>query len=748
MGSLKLNRVDHFQINATTNRCATLLVGDGKRSFSVLAVSDTLGQVNLFRFSESGAMEQKIFHITRPVTVMKTDDRTKKYKLRMMIAHDKQISTYSIKGKNLRNYKSNVDGEIYSFDHNMNDIYLATGHVYQKVSQNKEDEFLLCPDVITDIMIVSDIGSTSDTFVALACQDCYIRILRMGVVSYELKLNSSPVCLTRGRSPDCAVYGAIDSTFGMVQFFESEAILCWEKSPHGQYGPVLAVNHFDLDQDGEPELIVAYEQGVVEVFSYDEFGYPQLIYSLDHHARLTAMAVGPFSNPIYPEIVCVTFTGSIFGLTTAPVSDRPDSGHAKNPTRIGRERILKKLREDVKQLEIEVVELRASRCQLLPSFLVLNPTELTHTFQLDPVSSTYSLRLESAIPIDHVLVQSDCPVDLLDVVDNSAVKSVIPCTSEGDNNSVLVTYRCQTNTNQMELRLRTIEGKYGTLNIYLVPQGQTPCVCTRLQFPIWPLSLHRRTHEFPEGGPINQLKLEGKFSLAELHQLIMFCLPDTPERPPLCIGPSSTEDVRTGSTECARLVYESTFLSTHLECNYERNCALFRSDNLSTISVLKDAFTKEATKRKIHFIMDLDIHPDSVEYTLRCIRPRLESLLSLRLKVRLIEPLQQFIASQTQGVHHTNNLPSDTNIPYGRGENPLPNSLPADCAAIWRDANKLQKAYRDQSCILDRLYGYLVDLYIDKYRFQGIDVKMRATDMLDILSHYDFDKLLQFFSEV
>ncbi|THD23845.1 Bardet-Biedl syndrome 7 protein like protein [Fasciola hepatica] len=479
----------------------------------------------------------------------------------------------------------------------MNDIYLATGHVYQKVSQNKEDEFLLCPDVITDIMIISDIGSTSDTFVALACQDCYIRILRMGFVSYELKLNSSPVCLTRGRSLDCAVYGAMDSTFGglsnvstvTLQIFlistllatlnRSEAILCWEKSPHGQYGPVLAMNHFDLDRDGEPELIVAYEQGVVEVFSYDEFGYPQLIYSLDHHARLTAMAVGPFSNPIYSEIVCVTFTGEA------------DAN--------------RRTREDLKQLEIEVVELRASRCQLLPSFLVLNPTELTHTFQLDPVSSTYSLRLESAVPIDHVLVQSDCPVDLLDVVDNSAVKSVIPCTSEVDNNSVLVTYRCQTNTNQMELRLRTTEGKYGTLNIYLVPQGQTPCVCTRLQFPIWPLSLHRRTHEFPDNGPINQLKLEGKFSLAELHQLIMFCLPDTPERPPLCVGPNSTEDVRTGSTECARLVYESTFLSTHLECNYERNCALFRSDNLSTISVLKDAFTKEATKRKIHFTMDL-----------------------------------------------------------------------------------------------------------------------------------------------
>lgn len=104
---------------------------------------------------------------------------------------------------------------------------------------------------------------------------------------------------------------------------------------------------------------------------------------------------------------------------------------------------------------------------------------------------------------------------------------------------------------------------------------------------------------------MNQLKLEGKFSLAELHQLIMFCLPDTPERPPICAGPIAVEDLGSDLTERARLVYECVVLSTQLECSYERNCALFRSDNLSTIAVLKDALAKEATRRKIHFAINL-----------------------------------------------------------------------------------------------------------------------------------------------
>lgn len=87
-------------------------------------------------------------------------------------------------------------------------------------------------------------------------------------------------------------------------------------------------------------------------------------------------------------------------------------------------------RQDLKQLEKEAAELRASRTETAPSLLILNPTEIMHTYQLDPTSSVYSLRLECAIPIDHILVQSDCLVEMVDVADNCAIKCVIPCTPQ------------------------------------------------------------------------------------------------------------------------------------------------------------------------------------------------------------------------------------------------------------------------------------------------------------------------------
>ena len=73
-----------------------------------------------------------------------------------------------------------------------------------------------------------------------------------------------------------------------------------------------------------------------------------------------------------------------------------------------------------------------------------------------------SFSLETPTPIDNVLIQSDVPLDLLDVEKNSAVVSYSQC-DQDSNNVLLATYRCQANTTRLEIKIRTIEGQYGTL---------------------------------------------------------------------------------------------------------------------------------------------------------------------------------------------------------------------------------------------------------------------------------------------
>lgn len=140
-------------------------------------------------------------------------------------------------------------------------------------------------------------------------------------------------------------------------------------------------------------------------------------------------------------------------------------------------------------------------------------TIFTLEMVLSKTDSSYILTLEVPTPIDNVLLQSDVPVDLLDVEKNSAVVSY----SEAEpqvrtwskllwisydyffqlGNFLLATYRCQINTNSLELKLRTIEGQYGTFRVYVTPLIQPKC-CRLIEYGIKPLSHHMRIYQFGE----------------------------------------------------------------------------------------------------------------------------------------------------------------------------------------------------------------------------------------------------------
>lgn len=101
---------------------------------------------------------------------------------------------------------------------------------------------------------------------------------------------------------------------------------------------------------------------------------------------------------------------------------------------------------------------------------------------------------------------------------NSAVVSLSAC-NPYEGNFVLATYRCQVNTNRLEMKIRTLEGPCGSLQIYVTTQIQPKC-CRKIRIPIHALSLHARIHEDNEqgnlNGPFNELKLSGGFTVAEV----------------------------------------------------------------------------------------------------------------------------------------------------------------------------------------------------------------------------------------
>lgn len=108
-----------------------------------------------------------------------------------------------------------------------------------------------------------------------------------------------------------------------------------------------------------------------------------------------------------------------------------------------------------------------------------------------------------------------------------------------------------------------------------------PKRCRKITVPIHALSLHVRLHEddnITSSGPFNELKLNGQFTIAEVHFFILLillwektivyeflfqmhawlslALPDVPERPHINEGE-------------AVLIYISSFIGTILKCKYK-----------------------------------------------------------------------------------------------------------------------------------------------------------------------------------
>eukprot|EP00002_Diphylleia_rotans_P015635 TRINITY_DN3026_c0_g1_i5.p1 TRINITY_DN3026_c0_g1~~TRINITY_DN3026_c0_g1_i5.p1 ORF type:complete len:286 (-),score=60.03 TRINITY_DN3026_c0_g1_i5:289-1146(-) len=276
---------------------------------------------------------------------------------------------------------------------------------------------------------------------------------------------------------------------------------------------------------------------------------------------------------------------------------------------------------------------------------------------------------------------------------------------------LLGTYRCQSATNRLNMKIRTMEGRYGTLMTYIIPRS-TPKCCQVVSHPIKPLSLHQRIASIDEesiGRPLNELRITGSFGLAEAHAWVIFCLPDVPEK-------VTTEDVF--------YCFQSTFLGTYLFCRYKKGYLVLRSDSISTISILKEAIAKEATMRKTTISVNVDIKDESIPHFLTLVHPKFEYQFGLATKVRMIEALKE-VKLQEENVSF----------------------LAPEFQQILESPEKLQQDYEVQPRRLEFLYGIIIDLYVDKFKFKGQDVRARIPVLMSQLQNYSLDNILNFFSE-
>ena len=185
------------------------------------------------------------------------------------------------------------------------------------------------------------------------------------------------------------------------------------------------------------------------------------------------------------------------------------------------------------------------------------------------------------------------------------------------------------------------------------------------------------------------------------------CLPEVPARLP---------------GEEASFIFRNAFLDTVLLCDYCKGEATFRSDSLTTLSIVKEVVTKEATSRKIQIQISIDAKESTVTNLLHKVDPMLCYQLSLANKVKLIDTLKEV-----------------------KMQEPDTDFLAPEYLDILENEEKIKRELKEQPGRLQFLHGVVIDLYVDHAKFNGKNVTAQVPMLQRVLETYSLDSLLGFF---
>ncbi|KAE9534871.1 hypothetical protein AGLY_008163 [Aphis glycines] len=329
---------------------------------------------------------------------------------------------------------------------------------------------------------------------------------------------------------------------------------------------------------------------------------------------------------------------------------------------------------------------------------------------LDSENLIYHLIIELEATIDNVLLQCNCLVNLIDVENNNnAVVSKSKCKEE-DNNKLLITYRCQLNTTKLELKMWSHEGDYGILTVYITPLLQPKC-CQVCKFPIKPLLYHQRTKKNIVYQPQSFLTLSGGFSLSEAHLWISNCLPGFPEKP--------------ASQENLEYSFESVILDTVLLCAYSRGSINIKTDNITAIAILKDNFSRDATRKNIKLDMTYEISEGSLILMIDVIVSKLKTDINNDKTLKLINAIKQLSVN-----------------PSINGE-----SLTKDYLLMLSNEEKLKQEASLRPSRMQRLQAIMLALFDDWHKLKGLNVKPNSREDLQeaLLTSNTLDSLISMF---
>ncbi|ETW03015.1 hypothetical protein H310_05450 [Aphanomyces invadans] len=711
--SLTLNHAELFKVSAISSRATLkLLPLSKKKKKQKLVIGDDSGVVSSFQMKkgEPASVYKSTPH-ANPITCI-TMGNFKGTEDRAYVSSGQQVVGYNKKGKEFFKFPTNLSetiNRVHSYD---SKLWLSTDYIYNQFENGVDKETVMCQDRINDLLLHRD-AESNEFHAVLGCQDKYIRVMKGNTVLTKKSTSAAITTLTSMGSH--ILYGTASGTIGLVSMTGGGKIKTVWKTAQDKTAPspITSMVAYDINKDDAVEVVIGREDGRVEIYSVDESG--NIVKEFEHVASESVRAIqaGVLGTPGYDEVVLCTYSGRVMSLTSEPL-DQPDNDDSYGRSRgtVQRETRIVKLRKEIAVLEEKVMKEkdRSTRKgdECLP---VVEEVPVNCQCVLNPENQTYDIGVEIPVPIACVSLHSTVPLDLLDTAKNQAILCRSPA-DPANHTHVLATYRCQELTNRLEFRIRTLEGQYGEVELTVLAET-VPKSAQCVKIVVKPLSLHHRVNVVDskdvDEAVMNSLYFTGAFSLVQVHEWVAFCLPDVP--------------VRMQDDE-GKLYFRNAFVGNVLVCEYRKGEARFLSSSVSTIAILKEVITKEATIRKVTLNMTFDIKNESTPAVLALLRPKLDEKQMLASQVKIIEGIKEL---QMHEADHSLWMSSE----YQR---------------ILADADRIVADFQASPRAMSYITGVLTDLFVDISKFRGVNPKAHLPRLFQILDQYNYDALVEFFT--
>lgn len=707
---LDLNKIDYVQIGITGPYSLALLpVADGEKQKQKVVIASIDGHLITFSVKKNDINVHFKTLVGPSIASIRLGGSPGAVQDKIFVASENRVAGFSKKGKQFLAFETNMTESIKCMFVSGSDLMVCGNHVFNQYKDCKDNGSYLCGDTIVDIATIR-LPGTGRIIVALACSGRVLRLLEYCRVRQSLELESIPTVLHVSSDATNKLYcGFADGTVQvlhinpMLSDIQQDTLVEHKENRSG----VTCLDTYDVTGDGKVELLVGKRDGSIHIYTLMEDNDidigSALIFKGKYGESISAIKGGCVRQNGYIEVIAITYTGLVFGLTTQVI---PQSMSESRLEAMNLEQDTNILHTDneFEELGRRLAAERQRAPLISPGETSASGLHINDVFTLNKDEASYDLSIEIPLPIESVHFRCDCPIEVQNK-DGMVFGEIQPL--EGI--YLAATYIPKILTLRADFNFRAVEGQNGTLQMMITPRN-SPGVIEMREYQIKPLSLHMRVHkEITELRPFNTLSLKGSFSQAEIHSWLNNCVPEMPER--IHVGDNSS------------FVFRHVFATTILIVEYGKGMAEFKSDNLSTISILKEYLTKEATKKRIRLEISQNINDQSVPHVIKIFEPQLMANVVLKEDHKLLEALLEL------------DLTTEEEF----------NILSPEYQNILNNQDAIMKAFTKNPPIINRIFGFLTDLFIDRYKFKGINVKNRIPSLIKLLEEYQYDAVIDFF---